>query len=207
MEKEDSVLIDPHERVLAVMGNGVISQLISKQELSSHQAVLTDKRIYFAGNSLVRSKGGYTKINEARTVDLKDVTGSGMAIVASLKPLVIMAGLLLVALMMILPALSCMFGPDAWMQSQSGKNLNVFLLACGCCLVLMALIALCVYFLRKQTLFIVCYADEQLAIDLRLTTKKTVRRFHWLLRQAKDVLSGYEQEIPLAAPPSKQPTA
>lgn len=71
------LLIDQNETICAVLGNNFAQTFLSTGVLGRGFSILTNKRVYFKGNCLVRrGKGFYTKTEE-RTVDLADVTGTG----------------------------------------------------------------------------------------------------------------------------------
>jgi len=71
------LLIDQNETICAVLGNNFAQTFLATGVLGRGFSILTNKRVYFKGNCLVRrGKGFYTKTEE-RTVDLADVTGTG----------------------------------------------------------------------------------------------------------------------------------
>lgn len=72
-----SLLFDPSEEIIAILGNNMAQKFISTGQLSNGFAILTDKRVYFKGKCLIRrGKGFYSKLEE-KAVDLSDVTGTG----------------------------------------------------------------------------------------------------------------------------------
>lgn len=76
-EKAQSFVLDPTEEVKSVLCNNFMQKFFSTGILENGFAILTDKRVYFKGKCYFRKgKAFYTKIEE-KTVDLKDVTGTG----------------------------------------------------------------------------------------------------------------------------------
>lgn len=73
----NSVLIDSNERVGAVLGNNALTQFITTGELGNGFAILSDKRVYFKGTCFAREGKRFYSQAANRTVDLKDVTGTG----------------------------------------------------------------------------------------------------------------------------------
>ena len=76
-EKAKSLLIDPAEEVKSVLCNNFMQTFISTGMLGNGFAILTDKRVYFKGKCFFRKGRGFYSKTEEKTVDLKDVTGTG----------------------------------------------------------------------------------------------------------------------------------
>lgn len=70
-------LFDESEEIISVLGNNTAQTFISTGVLGNGFAVLSNKRVYFKGNCLIRKgKGVYTK-SEEKAVDIGDITGTG----------------------------------------------------------------------------------------------------------------------------------
>lgn len=76
-EKAKTLLIDPTEEVKSVLCNNFMQTFISTGTLGQGFAILTDKRVYFKGKCFFRKGRGFYSKTEEKTVDLKDVTGTG----------------------------------------------------------------------------------------------------------------------------------
>ena len=75
--KIEDVLIDYNESVVSVLGNDFITRFLTTGTLSEGFAILSNKRIYFKGKCLSKRNTKFYSSFEERTVDLKDVTGTG----------------------------------------------------------------------------------------------------------------------------------
>ena len=70
-------MYDSSENIISVLGNNTAQTFISTGVLGKGFAFLTDKRVYFKGKCLIRKgKGFYSKLEE-KSVDVKDITGTG----------------------------------------------------------------------------------------------------------------------------------
>ena len=75
IEKVDRV--DKSEKVIATLGSGYISNIISNGSISSTSAVLTDKRVYCSGNMLIKDGKIWRKMKMSKIVEAVDITGTG----------------------------------------------------------------------------------------------------------------------------------
>lgn len=71
------ILVDENEEIVAVLGNSYVESFLATGSAQKGYAVVTNKRVYFRGNCYYRERKGYKASSEVRTVDLKDVTGTG----------------------------------------------------------------------------------------------------------------------------------
>ena len=74
--------VSPNERLIAVLGNSYMERVINNGNLENGFAVVSDKRAYFQGTSYAitysnNGKRRIVKTKQSRTVDLKDITGTG----------------------------------------------------------------------------------------------------------------------------------
>lgn len=81
-EKFKKFFMSPNEKLVTILGNSYIENFFQNGSLQNGFAVVSDKRAYFQGNNYYISHDakGRTKIvknKQSRTVDLKDVTGTG----------------------------------------------------------------------------------------------------------------------------------
>ncbi len=77
IEKAKALLIDPTENIKSILCNNFLQTFISTGVLGNGFAILSDKRVYFKGKCLIRKGKGFYSKTEEKTVDLKDVTGTG----------------------------------------------------------------------------------------------------------------------------------
>ena len=74
--------VSPAEKLVTVLGNSFLERFINNGNLEKGFAVVSDKRAYFQGTSyyISYSNNGKRKIvktQQSRTIDLKDITGTG----------------------------------------------------------------------------------------------------------------------------------
>ncbi len=76
-DKLKGIMHDESENIVSVLGNNIAQTFISTGVLGNGFAILSDKRVYFKGKCLIRKgRGFYSKIEE-KSVDIKDITGTG----------------------------------------------------------------------------------------------------------------------------------
>lgn len=80
--KFNKIFMSPDEKLVTVLGNNYIENFLHDGSVRNGFVVVSDKRAYFQGNSyyLNRDAKGRTRVvknKQSRTVDLKDVTGTG----------------------------------------------------------------------------------------------------------------------------------
>lgn len=77
MENLKSLFIDSSEKQIATLGSGYLQNFISTGAVANGFCVVSDKRVYFRGKCYYKSGTYYRQTKEERTVDLKDITGTG----------------------------------------------------------------------------------------------------------------------------------
>ena len=75
--KFSQYFVSRDETYISSLGNGYIANFLANGSLSKGFAVITNKRVYFRGSCYSGQGKSFVKSNEERTVDIKDVTGSG----------------------------------------------------------------------------------------------------------------------------------
>ncbi|MCM1188607.1 MAG: SHOCT domain-containing protein [bacterium] len=77
IQKLAQYFISRDEKFVSSLGNGYIMNYLINGSFSEGFSVITDKRVYFRGSCLSGEGKTLVKTNEERTVDIKDITGSG----------------------------------------------------------------------------------------------------------------------------------
>lgn len=77
-----NIFIDKNEKLISELGNTYVQNYLNNGTIHKGFALLSNKRVYFQGTSydVVYDGKGRKKINKtnrSRTIDLKDVTGTG----------------------------------------------------------------------------------------------------------------------------------
>lgn len=77
MKKFSEYFVSKEEKYISSLGNGYIMNFFANGSLKRGFAVISDKRVYFRGSCFSGQGKTLRKTDEERTVDIKDVTGSG----------------------------------------------------------------------------------------------------------------------------------
>lgn len=77
IEKLSASFVSSDEKFIASLGNGYIMNYLANKTMSRGFAFITDKRVYFKGSCLSGTGKKLVKTDEERTVDVKNITGSG----------------------------------------------------------------------------------------------------------------------------------
>lgn len=77
IEKLSQSFASRDEKYIASLGNGYIMNYLTNGSMNKGFAFITDKRVYFKGSCLSGTGKNLVKTNEERTVDVKNITGSG----------------------------------------------------------------------------------------------------------------------------------
>lgn len=77
-EKFKHFFMNPKEQFVCALGNGYIQNYLAGGFVGKGFAVVSDKRVYFNGKTYEVHNSRLKATSESRTVDLKDVTGTGV---------------------------------------------------------------------------------------------------------------------------------
>lgn len=77
INKLTQYFVNRDEKYISSLGNGYIMNYLASGSLSRGFAVISNKRVYFRGSCFSGQGKSLVKTDEERTVDIKDVTGSG----------------------------------------------------------------------------------------------------------------------------------
>lgn len=77
MEKLSEYFVNRDEKYVSSLGNGYIMNFLLNKGLKRGFAVISDKRVYFRGSCFSGQGKTLKKTDEERTVDIRDITGSG----------------------------------------------------------------------------------------------------------------------------------
>lgn len=77
-EKFKRFFMNPKEEFVCALGNGYIQNFLANGSVGNGFAVVSNKRVYFNGKIYEVHNSRLKATSESRTVDLKDVTGTGV---------------------------------------------------------------------------------------------------------------------------------
>lgn len=206
--------ISQNEKFITSLGNGYIVNYLTEKSLSNGFAFITDKRVYFKGSCLSGTGKKFTKTDEERTVDIKEITGSGFtyrkkvgllyAAIGSLIILIVALFILAVSTTPSAPAIT-LIEPGKSSSSQKGlsestKSILELLAAC-----IPSIILFNSYLFSRQTLFRIEYAGGYIAFDASFYARAEIDDFQKQLRRAKDLAEESATKIAVTEP-SVQPS-
>lgn len=176
------LLIDPREKIEAVLGNNIAQTYLSTGNIGEGFAILSDKRVYFKGKCLYKSGKKYYSSSQERVVDLNDVTGSGFERINPIYLLV--TGIVFAVLTLIFLLTITVHAANDHSVPETGENrLGSFLFVP---FLITALIFLILYTIKKRNIFKIDYAGGSIGFDLRLIPYSEAEHFNKALRTCKD---------------------
>ena len=158
-----SLVMDPTEEVKGVLCNNFMQTFISTGVLGNGFAILTDKRVYFKGKCFFRKGKGFYSKTEEKTVDLKDVTGTGF--VHNKAPWAKLARTVCLAAL-------AFFSFTLFISIEPAQILTIMLI----CAALAALFHV-VYKVYNYSVFEISYAGGGIAFDMNWITQQESREF------------------------------
>lgn len=183
-EKFKRLFMNPKEKLVTTLGNTYIQNFLNNGSLEKGFSVVSDKRVYFQGTTyeMVTKNNGRKKAiktRKSRTVDLKDVTGTGYDSHSSFLAKIVSVVLFVVGIIIWLPTVF------AWTDSNVHGGLFEAL-ACFLFLLAPGLIATAVYLHSKINLIAIQFAGGEIAFDIRWFSEEEIADFQKQLRLAKD---------------------
>lgn len=187
MEKKYTFFVDPTETPQAELGSGFIQSYLGGGTISKGFVVATQRRAYFKGKSYFKDfKGHWKKQMQERTVDLKDITGTGYTSMRQLWAMVAA----IVSLVWLWPMFIFLrrlpSGADGW--------INFFLMS-----VLPALALFAVWYFKRITLFSIEFAGGSISFNTSWYSKEEVDIFQKNLRKAMAAVKDTGTSPPVAA--------
>ena len=179
------------EKYIASLGNGYIMNYLINKSVQKGFAFLSNKRVYFKGSCLSGTGKRLVKTNEERTVDVKNITGSGFiykrkwGFLFAIIPLLMAFSLISTAGMLLLNAISHLANSNLRYAIYNGVA------SVGAGVVTAIIIAIIVklkdYLFGRKTLFRIEYAGGCIAFDVSFYAKAEIDDFQKQLRRTKDL--------------------
>lgn len=207
VEKLSKYFANPEEKYISSLGNGYIMNFLTSKSARKGFAFLINKRVYFIGSCLSGTGKNLVKTDEERTVDVKNITGSGfvywrywgrlIALLGALIALVVgelwfaedilnLSNVLwdILYFLKSLPYISYYEQVDLrWLK-------EFILILLSVCLSVPFMVILCIgiknYLLKRKTLFRIEYAGGCIAFDVSFYAKAEIEDFQRQLRRVKD---------------------
>lgn len=160
----ESILIDPSERILATIGSDFLQSFLSGGNVKNAVGVLTQKRFYYKGHNFSGPAKDLRSVTEEGVVSIEDVIATSFSYTRYISVLAYAIFLTFLAV------------GAAFIAPQAG--LIVFLLAA---------VFYILYFVKRQTLFRVSFPDgNAFTFDVRYYPVTDIRNFQRQLHLVKD---------------------
>ena len=160
---------DSAEKVITVLGNGYLKNLLLNSGIRKGICVVSDRRVYFKGTAYYANKSSWKRVKKEDIVDLSDVASTS-TVYTSHWPV-----------LLTIPITIALFilGDIGDYSVIYSNEMLLFLLTCN-------LFALFYYMLTRKNLFQITFAGGQIAFNTAWYSSKELENFQKLLRQAKD---------------------
>lgn len=198
IEHLSAFFVSKDEKYISSLGNGYIMNYLANKTMRKGFAFITDKRVYFKGSCLNGIGKALIKTNEERTVDMKNITGSGFTyhrcwgiIIASILTCLIFVGAF--------PAVIYYVVWDLKSSHMDGTVIQLRIAAMILsCLFTSSIMALKKYLFKRKTLFRIEYAGGCIAFNVSYYAKAEIDDFQKQLRRAKDLAEESASKISVA---------
>lgn len=176
-----NLFVDENEKEVAVLGSSFIQNFLRTGDLSKGFCAVSDKRVYFKGNCYSKQGNSYKATKEERTVDLKDITGTGFSEEKALMWLI----------------LACVLSPISFILSIMFCSGAVggfgFVMFWGT-LIIASVVSWILYFVKRKKLFEILFAGGGIAFKTSNYSQQETQEFQKALRIAKD---NYVPSVPV----------
>lgn len=198
--KMAELFVSTSEEFISSLGNGYFLNFISDGVLKNAFAIISNKRVYFRGSCYSGQGKNLTISEENRTVDIKDVTGSGFIYKRRIGIIFGLGFALLVSFVGFIVGFwyfnkfISSFTEYLYVMIERGKNIFLVSLlhSFGSGLLLSLFVSTLIVFInylkKRKTLFQVQYAGGSIAFDVSYYAKAEIEDFQKQLRRVKDLI-------------------
>lgn len=187
--KFKNLFMSPNEKLVAVLGNSYIENFFQNGSVKNGFAVVSDKRAYFQGNNYYISHDakGRTKViknQQSRTVDLKDVTGTGVDSYANIawKIWGIISLILLVLGLVSFRSMTAHAASEPISTASQASPMASLVII----LLTFPIFCFFMYQRSKVSLITIQYAGGEIGFDKKWFTQQEIDLFEKQIRVAKD---------------------
>ena len=170
IEQLSQSFVSKDEKYIASLGNGYIMNFLTNKSVQKGFAFLSNKRVYFKGSCLSGTGKNLVKTNEERTVDVKNITGSGFVYQTDWSKLLKIIGIVV-----------AIVGVLVWRLFGFGVLIGIP------SLIIASILEVLGYLLKRKTYFRIEYAGGCIAFDVSFYEKAEIDDFQKQLRRAKDL--------------------
>ena len=158
----------PDESLIMKIGSGYVENFLSGVGMRNNTAILTNKRVYYSGKSYASFGIGVKRCKAVQSVDLKDITGTGIYSVFNLALMII--GIIIADVSLVLML----------------KIYGAFLIP-----LIIGLLFIVIPFFTARTMLRIDYAGGYIAINMRKFSRAECTAFQKAVMAAKDNITDY----------------
>lgn len=186
-EKFKRFFMNPKEKLVTTLGNTYIQNFLNDGSVRNGFSVVSDKRVYFQGKTyeLVTKNNGRKKViktKKSRTVDLKDVTGTGYDSYSNVLAKIL--AFVFFAFGTIFFSLSMNAIADRMNNLSTEDVIGIIFMLIVC--LIPGVVFLAVFLQSRVNLIAIQFAGGEIAFDINWFSEMEIEDFQKQLRLAKD---------------------
>ena len=171
--------MDANEKEISTLGSNYLRNFLSTGSLENGFCTVTDKRVYFRGKCYTKSGNNYKSTKEEKTVDLKDVTGTGFTFI---KRFWLMILAILCTIWAVVLTFSLVASLPELNESEGWSSILLVIFVA----ILPTIVLWGLYWFLKVKVFEISFAGGKIAFKASSYNENEVNNFQRALRQAKD---------------------
>lgn len=179
MNNMSNLFVDANEKEISTLGSNYLRNFLSTGSLENGFCTVTDKRVYFRGKCYTKSGNNYKSTNEEKTVDLKDVTGTGFTFI---KRFWLMILAILCTIWAVVLTFSLVASLPELNESEGWSSILLVIFVA----ILPTIVLWGLYWFLKVKVFEISFAGGKIAFKASSYNENEVNNFQRALRQAKD---------------------
>lgn len=179
MNNMSNLFVDANEKEISTLGSNYLRNFLSTGSLENGFCTVTDKRVYFRGKCYTKSGNNYKSTKEEKTVDLKDVTGTGFTFI---KRFWLMILAILCTIWAVVLTFSLVASLPELNESEGWSSILLVIFVA----ILPTIVLWGLYWFFKVKVFEISFAGGKIAFKASSYNENEVNNFQRALRQAKD---------------------
>ena len=179
MNNMSNLFVDANEKEISTLGSNYLRNFLSTGSLENGFCTVTDKRVYFRGKCYTKSGNNYKSTKEEKTVDLKDVTGTGFTFI---KRFWLMILAILCTIWAVVLTFSLVASLPELNESEGWSSILLVIFVA----ILPTIVLWGLYWFLKVKVFEISLAGGKIAFKASSYNENEVNNFQRALRQAKD---------------------
>ena len=174
-----NLFVDANEKEISTLGSNYLRNFLSTGSLENGFCTVTGKRVYFRGKCYTKSGNNYKSTKEEKTVDLKDVTGTGFTFI---KRFWLMILAILCTIWAVVLTFSLVASLPELNESEGWSSILLVIFVA----ILPTIVLWGLYWFLKVKVFEISFAGGKIAFKASSYNENEVNNFQRALRQAKD---------------------